>query len=144
MDCPANSTNSNGLFLPRMSSSRELLACDDTNCKKIYGESTEDLCGNCSQSSAQKCSQNPCPAYVIQYGSGSTAGLLLLETLTLPVEDKERAIRNFVVHRERRRVLLNEQSAGGFRVQCMLARCQMPCAGGMNTSNQTVNINSIV
>jgi len=87
--------NSNGLFNPRLSSSRELLTCADPNCRTFYGKNTEHYCGNCS--AAKNCSHTTCPAYEIRYGKGMTAGLLLSETLTLPLEDKRRAIKYFGV-----------------------------------------------
>jgi hypothetical protein len=94
--CPEKrAKKSNGLFLPNMSSSTELLTCADRNCKTFYGKNTESFCGNCS--AAKNCSHTTCPVYELEYGTGLTAGLLLSETLTLPLEDGRRAIKHFVV-----------------------------------------------
>lgn len=96
IDCPKKRVrNSNGVFFPRNSSSRELLTCADPSCKSYHGKNTEGLCGNCS--AAKNCSQTTCPAYGILYGSGSTAGWLLSETLTLPSEGQRRVIKHFTV-----------------------------------------------
>jgi hypothetical protein len=96
INCPEDSA-SNGVFLPRMSSSLHLVTCADSNCKTLYGNNTELLCQSCA-GSLKNCSET-CPPYGIQYGRGSTAGLLLTETLNLPLENGEgaRAITHFAV-----------------------------------------------
>jgi hypothetical protein len=95
-DCPVDST-SNGVFLPRMSSSFHLVTCADPNCQVLYGNDTELLCGNCAES-LKNCSET-CPPYGILYGRGSTLGLLLTETLSLPMENgaSKREITHFTV-----------------------------------------------
>jgi len=84
-------------FLPRMSSSLHLVTCADPVCKSFHGNNTELLCKNCA-GTLKNCSET-CPPYGIQYGRGSTVGLLLTETLSLPLENGrgELAITNFAV-----------------------------------------------
>nr|GEW53260.1 probable aspartyl protease At4g16563 [Tanacetum cinerariifolium] len=70
-------------FIPKMSSSVKILGCSNKKCGWIFGSS-----------SPVKCNGNDiCPAYMLQYGSGSTSGLLLSETLNFP----EGGVNDFVV-----------------------------------------------
>eukprot|EP00253_Pinus_taeda_P030596 PITA_30596 len=96
INCPVNSA-ANGVFLPRISSSLHLVTCADPVCQIFHGNKTELLCKNCA-GTLKNCSET-CPPYGIQYGRGSTAGLLLTETLSLPLENGrgELAITNFAV-----------------------------------------------
>jgi hypothetical protein len=93
--CTRNYTCNNcTVFLPRKSSSSVPVKCADAKCK--------DLCGNGNGTgrcfgSIHKCSR-ACPDYVLVYGTGATAGQLLSETLTLPLEEGgTREIKNFGV-----------------------------------------------
>ncbi|CAN1144065.1 Aspartic proteinase nepenthesin-2 [Linum perenne] len=69
-------------FLPKNSSSAVLVPCDDPKCRLIFGDEVaaqcSSSCPNCTQS------QSSCPPYLIEYGSGSTSGLLLTEKLDFP------------------------------------------------------------
>ncbi|KAE8098629.1 hypothetical protein FH972_016674 [Carpinus fangiana] len=78
-------------FIPKLSSSSKILGCKNPKCAWIFGPNVLSRCKDCSRSS-QNCSQ-ACPPYIMQYGSGSTAGLLLSETLDFP----EKTIPNFLV-----------------------------------------------
>ncbi|XP_077230914.1 eukaryotic aspartyl protease family protein [Tasmannia lanceolata] len=69
-------------FLPRSSSSSKLIGCKNPKCTWIHTPEFLSNCQNCPPNSTA-CSQ-VCPPYAIIYGSGSTAGLLLSETLTFP------------------------------------------------------------
>uniref|UniRef100_A0A0D9WBE4 Peptidase A1 domain-containing protein n=1 Tax=Leersia perrieri TaxID=77586 RepID=A0A0D9WBE4_9ORYZ len=73
------------LFHPKNSSSSRLIGCRNPSCRWIHSP-THLAAANCS-------SNNVCPPYLVVYGSGSTAGLLISDTLrTAP-----RAVPNFVV-----------------------------------------------
>lgn len=79
-------------FIPKLSSSSKVLGCKNPKCSWIFGPNVLSRCsGDCS-SSSQNCSAS-CPPYVLQYGSGSTAGLLLSETLNL----HRKTVPNFLV-----------------------------------------------
>lgn len=67
-------------FIPKNSSSAKFVGCRNPKCGWIFGPDLQ--CQQCKPT-AQNCSQI-CPTYIVQYGSGSTAGLLLLESLDLP------------------------------------------------------------
>ncbi|KAL6145486.1 hypothetical protein ACLB2K_056172 [Fragaria x ananassa] len=62
-------------FIPKLSSSARLLGCKNPKCAWIFGPEVNTKCPNSSQA---------CPSYVIQYGSGTTAGVLLSESLDFP------------------------------------------------------------
>ncbi|XP_065043860.1 probable aspartyl protease At4g16563 [Musa acuminata AAA Group] len=72
-------------FLPKSSASTRLVGCRNPRCLWIH---SPDLllsrCPACNSTSADGCPATACPPYAIIYGSGSTAGLLMLETLALP------------------------------------------------------------
>ncbi|KAJ0655894.1 putative nepenthesin [Helianthus annuus] len=70
-------------FIPRLSSSAKIIGCSNKKCGLLFG----------SGSSGQCTSKEICPAYMVQYGSGSTSGLLLSETLNF----KEGGVKDFVV-----------------------------------------------
>ncbi|XP_062112543.1 probable aspartyl protease At4g16563 [Humulus lupulus] len=76
-------------FSPKLSSSAELIGCENRKCKWVQGPNVK--CKDCDQKKGN-CTQS-CPAYIIQYGSGSTAGLLLSETLSFP----EKAFTNILI-----------------------------------------------
>ncbi|KAK4281709.1 hypothetical protein QN277_013170 [Acacia crassicarpa] len=69
-------------FIPKNSSSAKFVGCRNPKCGWIFGPDLQSRCQQC-EPTAQNCSQI-CPTYIIQYGSGSTAGLLLLDNLDLP------------------------------------------------------------
>jgi len=79
-------------FLPKLSSSSKRIGCKNPRCSMIFGPEIQSKCQECD-STAQNCTQT-CPPYVIQYGSGSTAGLLLSETLDFP---NKKTIPDFLV-----------------------------------------------
>ncbi|PON70082.1 Aspartic peptidase [Parasponia andersonii] len=58
-------------FIPKQSSSSKIIGCQNPKCKWVLGSNVN-------------CSSQACPAYVIQYGLGTTVGLLLSETLDFP------------------------------------------------------------
>ncbi|KAF3442727.1 hypothetical protein FNV43_RR16644 [Rhamnella rubrinervis] len=76
-------------FMPKFSSSSKLVGCRNPKCGWIFGDNVK--CEGCEPSS-KNCSQT-CPAYLIQYGSGSTVGKLLSETLDFP----EKTVSDFLV-----------------------------------------------
>ncbi|KAG7017489.1 Aspartyl protease family protein 2, partial [Cucurbita argyrosperma subsp. argyrosperma] len=78
-------------FIPKLSSSSKLVGCQNPKCAWIFGPDVKSQCRSCNPKT-ENCTQT-CPAYVVQYGSGSTAGLLLSETLDFP----NKKITNFVV-----------------------------------------------
>ncbi|KAL2537463.1 Eukaryotic aspartyl protease family protein [Forsythia ovata] len=75
-------------FIPKSSSSVKILGCKNSKCGLIYSNLE---CNQCDQNSTS-CTET-CPPYIIQYGSGSTGGLLLSETLVFP----EKSVDNFMV-----------------------------------------------
>ncbi|KAL8132108.1 putative aspartyl protease At4g16563 [Apium graveolens] len=66
-------------FLPKSSSSAKVLGCKDPKCGLLFGPNVQTRCQGCDGTSVN-CPQN-CPDYVVEYGSGTTAGLLLSDTL---------------------------------------------------------------
>ncbi|KDP35473.1 hypothetical protein JCGZ_10866 [Jatropha curcas] len=62
-------------FIPKHSSSSKIIGCNNPKCSWIHQNDLQ--CSNC-----KNCSQI-CPPYLILYGSGSTGGLALSETLHL-------------------------------------------------------------
>lgn len=76
-------------FIPKLSTSSKIIGCKNTKCNWIFGPNLK--CQNCNPTS-QNCSQ-ACPAYILQYGSGSTAGILLSETLDF----SDKKVANFLV-----------------------------------------------
>ncbi|KAI3472102.1 hypothetical protein Pfo_030681 [Paulownia fortunei] len=75
-------------FIPRSSSSSKIVGCKNPKCRWIF---PNVQCKDCEKNSTT-CTEF-CPPYIIQYGSGSTTGLLLSETLIFP----EKSVDNFVV-----------------------------------------------
>ncbi|KAJ6361906.1 hypothetical protein OIU78_002332 [Salix suchowensis] len=69
-------------FMPKLSSSSNLIGCKNKKCSWLFGPKIQSRCQECDPTT-QNCTQ-ACPPYVLQYGSGSTAGLLLSETLDFP------------------------------------------------------------
>ncbi|XP_068660013.1 probable aspartyl protease At4g16563 [Aristolochia californica] len=76
-------------FIPKSSSSSKIIGCKNPKCGWIH--SPEFLSG-CRSCSSGNCTQI-CPPYFVLYGSGSTGGILLSETLRLP----EKGITNFAI-----------------------------------------------
>lgn len=64
-------------FIPKMSSSSRLIGCLNPKCSLIH---PHPKCPKCP--SPKNCS-SLCPPYFVIYGSGSTAGILMSETITL-------------------------------------------------------------
>lgn len=75
-------------FMPKSSSSSKIVGCKNPKCRWIF---PDVQCRNCDNSSTT-CTEF-CPPYIIQYGSGSTTGLLLSETLFF----EKKSIDNFIV-----------------------------------------------
>lgn len=69
-------------FIPKLSSSAKLVGCRNPKCAWISGPNAASRCRDECGSSGRNCSQQTCPPYLIQYGSGNTAGLLVSETLS--------------------------------------------------------------
>lgn len=66
-------------FNPKLSSTAKTLGCKDPRCGLLFGPDVQTRCQFCDPT-AGECNQN-CPDYVVEYGSGTTAGRLLSETL---------------------------------------------------------------
>ncbi|OAY42977.1 probable aspartyl protease At4g16563 [Manihot esculenta] len=69
-------------FMPKLSSSSKLVGCSNPKCAWIFGSNVHSKCQSCDPSN-KNCTES-CPPYIIQYGLGSTAGRLLLESLDFP------------------------------------------------------------
>ncbi|KAI3794806.1 hypothetical protein L1987_37445 [Smallanthus sonchifolius] len=83
--CDFSTGNQTGIskFIPKLSSSAKILGCGNKKCGWVFGSGNPIQCeGN-----------EICPAYMIQYGSGSTSGLLLSETLNFDEGD----VKDFLV-----------------------------------------------
>ncbi|KAI5425361.1 hypothetical protein KIW84_031239 [Lathyrus oleraceus] len=80
-------------FIPRNSSTSKILGCTNSKCGYIFGPDIKSRCRGCNPQS-QNCSNITCPAYIIQYGLGSTAGFLLLDNLDFP---GKKTVENFLV-----------------------------------------------
>ncbi|XP_061959636.1 probable aspartyl protease At4g16563 [Populus nigra] len=66
-------------FIPKESSSSKLLGCKNPKCSWIHHSNI-----NCDQDcSIKSCLNQTCPPYMIFYGSGTTGGVALSETLHL-------------------------------------------------------------
>ncbi|KAK2987820.1 hypothetical protein RJ640_013170 [Escallonia rubra] len=75
-------------FIPNLSSSAKILGCKNPKCGLVFDPEVQIRCKACHDGSGN-CTEF-CPPYMVQYGSGSTTGLLISETLDLPhgaVED---------------------------------------------------------
>ncbi|KAI3994030.1 hypothetical protein MKX01_022326 [Papaver californicum] len=89
-----SSPNSNSIqsYKPKLSSSSKLIGCQNPKCSWIHhDDDTQSRCKECTPG-VTNCTQI-CPPYLLIYGSGSTTGLLLSETLHL----KPEKVPNFVV-----------------------------------------------
>lgn len=74
-------------FIPKNSSTSKLLGCTNPKCGLLFGNDVQSRCHGCKIGNSQNnCSTQTCPAYIVQYGLGSTAGFLLLENLHFPAK----------------------------------------------------------
>ncbi|XP_060169910.1 probable aspartyl protease At4g16563 [Lycium barbarum] len=81
--CPISSQK-NPTFIPRLSSSARVLGCMNPKCSFVHPKADlKTLCHDCEARNTTNCKQF-CPPYIILYGSGSTGGISLVETLNLP------------------------------------------------------------
>ncbi|KAG6513218.1 probable aspartyl protease At4g16563 [Zingiber officinale] len=79
--CASPSGNTITPFLPRSSSSAALVGCRNPRCLWIHSaDFLRSRCAACNNVTSD-CPVSACPPYALIYGSGSTAGLLMLETL---------------------------------------------------------------
>ncbi|XP_027083058.1 probable aspartyl protease At4g16563 [Coffea eugenioides] len=80
-------------FSPKQSSSIKIVGCLNKKCSWIHPNfDPQTSCGECQSLSAKNCTQI-CPPYLILYGSGSTGGIAIVETLDLP----NKKVPNFLV-----------------------------------------------
>ncbi|XVE61411.1 hypothetical protein DITRI_Ditri06bG0037600 [Diplodiscus trichospermus] len=91
------------IFSPKLSSSTKLLGCKNLKCSWLFGPDVESRCRDCEPTS-KNCTQT-CPPYLIQYGLGSTGGLLLVENLVFP----QKTFQDFLVGCS---IVSNRQPAG--------------------------------
>ncbi|XP_062186088.1 probable aspartyl protease At4g16563 [Phragmites australis] len=78
-------------FHPKNSSSSRLVGCRNPSCLWVHSAAHLSKCR--APCTGANCTTNVCPPYAVVYGSGSTAGLLIADTLRAP----GRAVKNFVV-----------------------------------------------
>ncbi|KAI6696500.1 hypothetical protein NL676_016619 [Syzygium grande] len=78
-------------FIPKLSSSAKLVGCRNPKCAWMFPTAASRCHDECV--SGRNCSQQTCPPYLIQYGSGNTAGVLLSETLSF---SKHRKVPGFL------------------------------------------------
>ncbi|XP_057466560.1 probable aspartyl protease At4g16563 [Actinidia eriantha] len=90
-DFPNLSPANTSFFIPKLSSSAKILGCKNPKCMWVLGSDIQSHCTDCDPKS-ENCTQI-CPAYGIQYGSGSTSGILLSETLDYP----DKTVEDFVI-----------------------------------------------
>ncbi|XP_072978764.1 probable aspartyl protease At4g16563 [Typha angustifolia] len=82
--CSTNNTPITPTFLPKSSSSSRLIGCSNPSCLWIHPRNFLSDCLSCTNSSSSSGCARVCPPYAIIYGSGSTAGILLSDSLILP------------------------------------------------------------
>ncbi|XP_020081695.1 probable aspartyl protease At4g16563 [Ananas comosus] len=70
-------------FLPKSSSSSRLISCSNPSCLWIHPPRLLSRC-RMRNSSSHAARPQLCPPYLLLYATGSTAGLLLADTLALP------------------------------------------------------------
>ncbi|XP_004494242.1 probable aspartyl protease At4g16563 [Cicer arietinum] len=70
-------------FIPSKSSSTRIIGCTNKKCGYVFGSNIESRCQGCNPQ-FQNCNNITCPTYILEYGLGSTAGLLLSENLDFP------------------------------------------------------------
>lgn len=80
------------VFHPKRSSTSRLVGCRNPSCLWVHSAAHLSKCrAPCAP--AANCTPAVCPPYAVVYGSGSTAGLLVADTLRAP----GRAVRGFVL-----------------------------------------------
>lgn len=80
-------------FSPKQSSSVKIVGCLNKKCGWIHSNfDSQTSCSECQSTTAKNCTQG-CPPYIILYGSGSTGGIAIVETLDLP----NKKVQNFLV-----------------------------------------------
>ncbi|KAF3666621.1 putative aspartyl protease [Capsicum chacoense] len=92
-NCSVSSSSSHTIptFIPKSSSSSRVLGCLNPKCGWLHSRTNpKSRCQDCE--SRTNCKQ-VCPPYIILYGSGSTGGLALVETLDL----SNKKVPNFLV-----------------------------------------------
>ncbi|XP_073009916.1 probable aspartyl protease At4g16563, partial [Typha latifolia] len=104
--CSTNNTPITPTFLPKSSSSSRLIGCSNPSCLWIHPRNFLSDCLSCTNSSSSSDCARVCPPYAIIYGSGSTAGILLSDSLILP----SRSVPGFVFGCS---VFSDSQPAGG-------------------------------
>ncbi|WVZ87758.1 hypothetical protein U9M48_034347 [Paspalum notatum var. saurae] len=77
------------VFHPKASSSSRLVGCRNPSCLWVHSAAHLSKC----RAPCANCTPAVCPPYAVVYGSGSTAGLLVADTLRAP----GRAVRGFVL-----------------------------------------------
>lgn len=97
-NCSSPSASAVPVFHPKNSSSSRLVGCRNPSCQWVH--SAANLATKCRRApcspGAANCpaaASNVCPPYAVVYGSGSTAGLLIADTLRAP----GRAVPGFVL-----------------------------------------------
>ncbi|KAK8685643.1 hypothetical protein V6N13_041642 [Hibiscus sabdariffa] len=90
-------------FAPKLSSSTKLVGCRNPKCSWHFGPNVQSRCQDCEPTS-KNCTQ-ACPPYIIQYGLGSTGGLLLVENIVFP----QKTFQDFLVGCS---IFSNRQPAG--------------------------------
>ncbi|KAG6522672.1 probable aspartyl protease At4g16563 [Zingiber officinale] len=80
--CASPSGNTIIVFLPRSSSSVAPVGCRNPRCLWIHSaDFLRSRCPSCNNATSD-CPASACPPYSLIYGSGSTAGLFVLETMS--------------------------------------------------------------
>lgn len=90
-NCSSPSKTNIPIFIPKKSSSSKIIGCRNPKCSWIHEKDVQARCTDCDPESAI-CSQI-CPPYIVIYGSATTSGIFLSETLALP----GRKVENFAV-----------------------------------------------
>uniref|UniRef100_A0A0A8XQR1 Peptidase A1 domain-containing protein n=1 Tax=Arundo donax TaxID=35708 RepID=A0A0A8XQR1_ARUDO len=91
-NCSTLSATTVPTFHPKNSSSSRLVGCRNPSCLWVHSTAHLSKC-RAPCTAAANCTAKVCPPYAVVYGSGSTAGLLIADTLRAP----GRAVKNFVV-----------------------------------------------
>ncbi|KAL1557584.1 putative aspartyl protease [Salvia divinorum] len=82
--CRNCSSSAISSFLPKQSSSARFLGCMNPKCGWLHKPfDPKSSCRDCQLSPRANCTQI-CPPYIILYGLGSTGGVAMVETLTMP------------------------------------------------------------
>ncbi|KAL6844222.1 hypothetical protein ACP4OV_025895 [Aristida adscensionis] len=95
-NCSVLSAAPAAVFHPKNSSSSRLVGCRSPSCLWVHSPAHLAKCRRPCAAAGASCTARAadvCPPYAVVYGSGSTAGLLIADTLRAP----GRAVRNFVV-----------------------------------------------